>query len=103
MGFGVGWLVFGSGGGSDDRARACASAEELPEELATESEMSKTRIETLNKVYAVGMLAQAAGQDGDGPDDLDELGTAGKELVATINTFTFDRYPDARQALLDAC
>jgi hypothetical protein len=103
VGFGAGWLVFGGGGGADDRARACASAEELPDQLDVEGDMSETRIELLNKVHAVGTLAQAAGQDGDGPNDLDDLGTAGRELVAAVNQFQFDRYPDAREALLDAC
>jgi hypothetical protein len=102
VGFGAGWLVFGGGGGTDDRARACASAEELPERLDAEGE-GAARIELLNKVTATGLLAQSAGQDGDGANDLDDLGTAGRELIAAVNQFQFDRYPDARQALLDTC
>lgn len=103
VGFGAGWLVSGSGGGSDDRARACASAEELPGELDLEGDVDEERLATLNKIAAVGMLAQAAGQNGDDLEDVDELGQAGRELSGVIQTNARERYSAARQALLDAC
>lgn len=103
VGFGAGWLAFGSGGGADDRARACASAEELPETLELDDDVDADRIELLNKIAAVGMLAIASGQEGDELDDLDEVGRAGQELRNVVERFETDQYDDARQALLDAC
>ena len=96
LGFAAGWLVFDDE--PDDRVLACAGARSLPEDPGDDWDTALA-----NRVHGVAMLAQGAGSTGEGFDDLDELGLAGRELQGILNTFDFEDYPAARAALLEAC
>jgi hypothetical protein len=97
LGFAAGWLVFDEDE-PDDREMACAGARSLPEEPG-----ERWGPALANQVDGVAMLAQAAGSTGDGPDDLDELGRAGRELQGVLRELELERYAGARAALLEAC
>ena len=108
VGFGVGWLVSDAAGGeTSDADLACAAAEELPDELDLDDDPSdaemQERIVVFNRISAAGLLAQAAGQEGPSPNDVDEFGEAGRKLASTVQALDIDGYQEALDDMLDAC
>ncbi|MQW76926.1 hypothetical protein GHK92_13680 [Nocardioides sp. dk4132] len=97
LGFAAGWLVFDEDE-PDDREVACAGARSLPEDPG-----ERWGPALANQVHGVAMLAQGAGSTGEGLDDLDELGRAGRELQGVLRDLEVERYDGARAALLEAC
>ena len=95
VGIALGWALFGRD--DDPATHACALAEDLPASVEKD-----VPVDELMLVGAVGRLAEAAGTGAD-MNDLDTVGTAGRNLADVLNTLRFEDYPEALDELRAAC